>query len=463
MPYLPSKFRHGFQILDVTDPTKVASWVSSNITTGTTRTYNVLDRSGTTADVQAVVEASADKPGYYFSSSTTDHLDLTLSTNLLPQGFNSTHLVSFMYNTLATTQQLCYFYLANNKIDMSIHTDNTVMFIQQDGAGSTTTNSINTLLPGVVNTVAVIRSSAGTVQFIINGVAEAAQTKTFRSPTGTPTECTIGYSSSSLKDGAIYRQLHFNRALTVAEIQKYSFGAKLSFADIGATMANQTSGTLTIGKRYRSVDWITDDDFTNVASTGAAANADGAEWTCIATTPTKWTNSSKIAPIGCVLALEPEGIVSGRWLDSSGSIVGTATGASAVNIPLNTYQKGTQAVTFLGDGVGAAAGSSVTIEFHRVGNMVMVQVPRMLDSVPAGGSAYLKSSVALPTWIRPTVANVAMVCWSMNNAAVVGNVLGYIKVGTDGYIYAQRDSAGTAYTNSANAGFDGVCLSYIIP
>ena len=52
-----------------------------------------------------------------------------------------------------------------------------------------------------------------------------------------------------------------------------------------------TSGSLVVGDSYYLYDWITADDFTNV---GAASNADGVEFIATGTTPTTWTNSSKV-------------------------------------------------------------------------------------------------------------------------------------------------------------------------
>ena len=51
-----------------------------------------------------------------------------------------------------------------------------------------------------------------------------------------------------------------------------------------------TSGTLVSSKEYTIVDWITDDDFTNIGGT----NVDGTVFTTSGTTPTKWTNSSTV-------------------------------------------------------------------------------------------------------------------------------------------------------------------------
>jgi hypothetical protein len=54
-------------------------------------------------------------------------------------------------------------------------------------------------------------------------------------------------------------------------------------------MAAQTSGSLTIGKRYVITTFLAGDDFTNV---GAASNATGVIFIATGTTPTTWTHSS---------------------------------------------------------------------------------------------------------------------------------------------------------------------------
>ena len=104
----------------------------------------------------------------------------------------------------------------------------------------------------------------------------------------------------------------YNRALTAAEVlDLYNNG--IAASDQWGSQTAQTSGTLTVGKRYRINDWITDDDFTNVGGT----NEDGNEFIATGTTPTTWTNSSAVVPIGATLALEPSGIGASDWQDSS--------------------------------------------------------------------------------------------------------------------------------------------------
>ncbi len=51
-----------------------------------------------------------------------------------------------------------------------------------------------------------------------------------------------------------------------------------------------TSGSLVIGEVYEIEDWITDDDFSNVGG----SNIDNYFFVATGTTPTKWTNSSKV-------------------------------------------------------------------------------------------------------------------------------------------------------------------------
>lgn len=54
--------------------------------------------------------------------------------------------------------------------------------------------------------------------------------------------------------------------------------------------SSQTSGELIVGKSYRILDWITNDDFVNVGG----ANVDGTEFVATGTTPTHWAHSSVV-------------------------------------------------------------------------------------------------------------------------------------------------------------------------
>jgi len=122
-------------------------------------------------------------------------------------------------------------------------------------------------------------------------------------------------------EGNIYKTIFLNRVLAADEAKSFSSNPQkaVGFADEGASNADLTAGTVTLGKNYRTTDFIAGDDFTNVASIGAGANVDGAEWTCIAATPTTWANSSVLHQIGATLELKPQDATEDVWFDSSGN------------------------------------------------------------------------------------------------------------------------------------------------
>lgn len=141
----------------------------------------------------------------------------------------------------------------------------------------------------------------------------------------------LGIRSDNLSgfpfDGDIALARIWNRCLTAAEVLALYNGQPVLYADVGANQTELTSGTLTTGKRYRIVDWITDDDFTNIGGT----NEDDNEFIATGTTPTKWTNSSIVVQIGCVAEYAPKGIGDATWEDQSeNSLDGTVVGATAI-------------------------------------------------------------------------------------------------------------------------------------
>lgn len=126
----------------------------------------------------------------------------------------------------------------------------------------------------------------------------------------------------------------YNKVLSATEIASiYNNGRpdlyELVYSDNNANNTSLTSGTLTIGKRYRLKDFIAGDDFTNV---GAASNADGVEFIATGTTPTTWTNSSEVIPIGCVAEYLPHNAGSLGWIESSGNQLSGSTSGSPVCI-----------------------------------------------------------------------------------------------------------------------------------
>jgi len=121
----------------------------------------------------------------------------------------------------------------------------------------------------------------------------------------------IGEGNAVHANGKIHSVLVFNRELTAAQAARLGVtGNSVEVADQwGGTEV--TSGTLEVGQRYRISNFQSGDDFTNV---GAGSNATDVEFIATGTTPTTWSNSSGITPIGAVAAYLPESV------ESDGSI-----------------------------------------------------------------------------------------------------------------------------------------------
>lgn len=131
----------------------------------------------------------------------------------------------------------------------------------------------------------------------------------------------VSYAKGLIGDVGIH-----NRVLSATDVRRLANGA-LGYADEWAG-TTQTSGTLTVGRRYRLLDFIAGDDFTNV---GAGSNADLVEFIATGTTPTTWTNSSVVEPIGTVARYKAENTVDGKILDlSSNKLNGTINNAILV-------------------------------------------------------------------------------------------------------------------------------------
>lgn len=247
---------------------------STNLTASRAMEYQ--DRAGTIADLQNIQDNAAAVPSYYFDGSGTKYISLPTSTQLLPGSGESTHLIIGKFAAGSTGDILFRFALSENMVYSRINTNNTVRFLQWETGASNYTNTDSTMvLTEYANkpiAIAIVRSKAnsGTVQFFFNGVAEAAKTsQTFRSPSGTPTECTLGYTSDSVRNGTMYRQVHFNYALTEDKIRRYSAGAKLDFDDIGGSMALVNNANAGDSDFTSASGWWTEDSSVDIQVTVA--------------------------------------------------------------------------------------------------------------------------------------------------------------------------------------------------
>ena len=312
------------------------------------------------ASMQNIQDVAANRASYYFNGVDT-HINTTANAilNLGASEFTLLFTAKSTTTTPAAAKSLGFLYNSSNGVIFQVLMSTVGLIYIHTPAGDVNTGIT---IPGTDWFILVIKCTPATGKFTcyFNGVADAERSATYTTITAA-TSLYLGNTNTSTWQRQILRAAVYNYStnFSVEKIGRYNASAKTDWKDIGGSMTQQTSGTLVIGKMYRSFDWISDDDFTNVSSTGASANVDGAEWTCIATTPTKWTNASKLIPLGCVLDLEPEGIVkqviagvdTNLWLDSStNGLNGTATGAQPTNQLKERITAAIGATTFTNSG-----------------------------------------------------------------------------------------------------------------
>jgi hypothetical protein len=192
---------------------------------------------------------------------------------------------------------------------------------------------------------------------------------------------TLGRYDTSYDEGSMADFKIHNLELSTAEVKELYSGASVPFKYKGANQTELTSGTLTIGKKYRINDWITNDDFTNIGGT----NEDGNEFVATGTTPTTWTNSSTVVPIGAVAEYDGSTAGAHQWGDKSGNAlhgtVGAGTGdATAPTLENTPYDSGTEyeegyhtaTLTCSGSGTLTVHSSNDQLSYIRIGNQVTV-------------------------------------------------------------------------------------------
>jgi hypothetical protein len=276
----------------------------------------------------------ADSDNFYFSSGTDDtptsfaawvKFDTSASTYILAQ-----------YGTSNPVRAWAFYVSATNDLRLEMadgsgnafYVDTDAVLTGYDGKWVHLAASYAGAGPGSSNAFAVAGSG---VKMYVNGKlvnSTPVENASYGGQSNVAQAVWIGRLSSSYGEFHCKEIKLFNRELSATEVVN-SMNGDLGFADEwgGATA---TSGTLTVGKRYRLQDWITADDFTNV---GAASNADGVEFIATGTTPTTWANSSVVESIGTLLDARAENFneAGGELLDlSSNAFVAINNGATQV-------------------------------------------------------------------------------------------------------------------------------------
>lgn len=211
------------QISDKTDSTKKLVLDASLVPTGT---------SVTLATSQNMQDGAADKASYYFPSA-SNLITLPLSTQLLPGTGDSTTITTCRTSHNAA-DQLIFVISADGSNTMALtRKANDTLVFQHGGASNiTTTSSIS----DKIITAALTRSSITGTQAYLNGVKDSFNV-TPGIATGVPQIASVGYTTTAMIGGNIYRHLQFNYALPADKIARYSAGAKLDYEDVGGSIA----------------------------------------------------------------------------------------------------------------------------------------------------------------------------------------------------------------------------------
>ena len=320
----------------------------ANIVEDTTpQLYADLDGQGNYAvDLQNFPDMLSNGPGYWFDGS-TDWIGIADSTEI-QNIFDNGGAILVRLNPLSDGESSEGRIIDKSKFALTLQNDDgstAKVAFYQDFSGTNATwksSSVEVLLSKESSIMVVYDNSsvANDPIFYVSGKSVSVAAAT---PVGTRTSdigSNMGIGGTNIGgvnyDGSMNTVLFFNFTPTAAEVKAFSNGAAIPYKYIGASQTVLTSGTLTVGKRYRIVDWITTDDFTNIGGT----NEDGNEFTATGTTPTTWTNSSTVVQIGCVLDLNPESVGHNQWLDNSGNnLHGTVSGALPTNLPTTHTEK----------------------------------------------------------------------------------------------------------------------------
>ena len=198
---------------------------------------------------------------------------------------------------------------------MYLNTSGSAYSQYSTGAGTYAANQWNELVVTVSNT---------TISMYVNGQPVTVTTANFGGGftgwSATSALFSVGdeYGTyGTFFRGEIALAQAWNRCLSSAEVLNLFAGAApVDFADQGASQTALSSGSLTVGKRYRI--GASGGTFTGV---GAANNTVGTEFIATGTSPT-WSTGS-LVQIGCVGNWGSEGLgpTCTQWLDHSGNAI----------------------------------------------------------------------------------------------------------------------------------------------
>jgi len=207
----------------------------------------------------------------------------------------------------------------------------------------------------------------------------------------------------------------WNRALSAAQITQLYLGAPIELSDQWGNQTTQASGTLKGVQRYRIVNFVAGDNFSNLGAT----NATGNEFVCSGLgtqTPTTWTNGSTLKPIGVILDLEPNGIQPspGQWLDHSSNQINFLQGAPS-NVP------GSKEINYI---FSSKFVWTLTASGYLGGsNRIVVPANFMIESLVANAGSLAGATKQIS--LGNTSGDVSYGTWTVANGIQVLSVLKY--------------------------------------
>lgn len=319
----------GSGVLSIDDTTQSTSSITGSIHTdgGLGVAKDVfIDGSATIAG--GLKNWSSPKGGYIFDG-VDDYIDLGSTIDYAGTSKQFTIAVMIEPKNISSGTQA----VIHHNPQIQIYIDATGVLTFYEWGTNKTLTTTTTLVNDTKYFITVTLDGSRVGKLYVNGILEDSDNYTGTIASAT-TNLFLGarqYNVDQHFDGNIYFAKFYNNALTQAEVTDlYNNGrpqdATIPYKYVGASQTAQTSGTLTIGKKYRINTFVAGDDFVNVGGT----NVSGNEFVATGTTPTTWTNSSSLVKAGNVLDLQGTNATASTWYDASGNTLNGTTSGSPV-------------------------------------------------------------------------------------------------------------------------------------
>jgi len=128
------------------------------------------------------------------------------------------------------------------------------------------------------------------------------------------------------------------------------------------------------------------------------------------------------------------------------------------------YREDTYGSTFITNGSGSVAGSTITGRVTRVGRMVTLEMPEITTDDVAGTSTQIDSATALPTWAWPST-NALLTVFSKSLGAFTSGQIGALQVfSSNGQLRILKNIESSAFGNSTTqySGCNAFTVTYSV-